>query len=112
MKIRNGFVSNSSSSSFVLIGCKVTEEQMEKAFGVDKWGGIDESKFKGFTYHGEAGEDGEGVFGISIVDFGDCDDIQESNIKIEDVTKKAELVAKKLNVPLSKVSIISGTYAC
>ena len=30
MKIRNGFVSNSSSSSFVLIGVKVTKENMKK----------------------------------------------------------------------------------
>ena len=32
MKIRNGFVSNSSSSSFILVGIKYTIEQMESKF--------------------------------------------------------------------------------
>lgn len=30
MKVRNGFVSNSSSSSFIIIGCKVSEKEVIK----------------------------------------------------------------------------------
>ena len=37
MKIRNGFVSNSSSSSFIIRGIRIKKDAVAKAFGVDSF---------------------------------------------------------------------------
>ena len=48
MKIRNGFVSNSSSSSFLIYGICIDESELEMKDGEDPWDAIDrifEGKF-------------------------------------------------------------------
>ena len=52
MKYRNGFVSNSSSSSFVVLKDALTEDQMDKIFNYQWWIEklIDEDEIKWVTY--------------------------------------------------------------
>ena len=78
MKIRNGFVSNSSSSSFVIIGTKVnsTYEDIEK---------ITEDKELVFK---SSDEDGEFIIGVG-VSYIDHDDMSEDEI---DLPTKKEVI--------------------
>lgn len=71
MKIRNGFVSNSSSSSFVILGVKYT--------GSD---GIDIMKKHGLGCN----SDGD-VIGIDYFHISDDSDLKESEISLEEIQK-------------------------
>jgi len=56
MKIRNGFVSNSSSSSFLIYGCQVSKEVADKAEGMkdvkfDVVYGEYDSYYLGLSWH-------------------------------------------------------------
>jgi hypothetical protein len=98
MKIRNGFVSNSSSSSFIIIGVGKTgefDEEMEKTYEKE---GLEtlyvESKFDYIT-------------GIVLVDNDEY--IDEREISISEFNEMAQKVANILNVDISEIKLFTGT---
>ena len=104
MKIRNGFVSNSSSSSFVIIGVKRSgdyDEIMENENFNDK----DIS-----SLYVEA-SDCDYITGIMIAS-GDGYDFTESSITFGKIQEYAERVANALKVDINEVELVTGTYPC
>lgn len=101
MKIRNGFVSNSSSSSFVVVGVKRngdSEEIMEnESFG---------NKIRSL-YIDE--KDFDFVTGVVI---SDNDELDRKSITFGELHEMANNVANALNVDINEVSLITGTRYC
>lgn len=98
MKIRQGFVSNSSSSSFLIIGVDSKIISIPNVKDPHEWaedmdlGFADEMKYIGKKWR--------------IEEYG----IQE--IATEEIELAIKLVSKKLNVDKSKIKIIVGVEAC
>lgn len=95
MKIRNGFVSNSSSSSFVIIGVKRTDEDEDLAEGME-------------SLYVEAGE----YDYITGVVLSDGEELDESTTSFAEFQKIAQKVADFLKVDINEVELISGCRPC
>jgi len=107
MKIRNGFVSNSSSSSFVVIGVKVNSKDYIKEDSDDYLDDIFENGVSALYIEED---DYDYVAGIVLAD-GD-DYLENTSTTLEEFKEMSETVAKELKVDASKVSLITGTRAC
>jgi len=126
MKIRYGFVSNSSSSSFVMIGARVKKfkpdknkmiEMMDK-HGVkygpewpedDFWDAMYNEKFGGLRYLGE-----EDIVGYMLAENSDYY-MEETETSMEDLDKKSKEVEKIVKEIFGldiKAKLITGQYAC
>ena len=92
MKIRNGFVSNSSSSSFVILGVKQSDEL--------------ESLPEGFDCLYVEESDYEYISGIVI---SDDEYLDESFTTIKVLQEMAQKVADALKVDINEVGLITGT---
>jgi hypothetical protein len=99
MKIRNGFVSNSSSSSFVILGVKQSDFDYEM-----------ESKLpEGIEVLYLEDSDCEYVVGSII---SDDEYLEESVTTFNDLQKRAKIVADFLNIDISEVKLITGIRPC
>ena len=96
MKIRNGFVSNSSSSSFIMIGVdskllKTPYEDEETQSLYVELNGIDE------------------LIGFIIDDWSDEDYFESGNLTVQEINQKADELSRKLNVDFSDIKLYYGT---
>lgn len=106
MKIRNGFVSNSSSSSFVLIGCKLTENEIANKLNInvnDVW-----KKVKEIDLFWSSEND---IIGYLVADDIEID-YDGTEMSMVYVMEKANLVSKKLSIPIEDVKLITGARSC
>jgi hypothetical protein len=98
MKIRNGFVSNSSSSSFIIVGVKNNKPLDES----DLPKGIESLYVEGSEY--------DYVTGIVLADVSDDGDyLEEKSISFSEINEMAEKVSTALNVDIDEVKLIMGT---
>ena len=104
MKIRTCFVSNSSSCNFILIGCKISQDKLEKLFG-ENWY---EEKFNDslFEYYSE-----EELCGISLADWSEGG-VLELNIDLDEIETKKKQVAEFLNTEPSNIKLLAGERVC
>jgi hypothetical protein len=99
MKIRNGFVSNSSSSSFVIIGAKRSGDYDEIMENENLGDGIES------IYVEEEGYDY--ITGFVLAD--DEDYLESNNISFAEFNEKAQKVADALKIDINQVELIMGT---
>ena len=131
MKIRNGFVSNSSSSSFVIVGYKMTDldlsdenkknmmyklgYQEKSSYFADNWydflySDSLEKISKNIGYLGDYG--GSGYIGVIIVDIqSDSYDRKSSSIELNEVNDKIKKLKEFLSIEIDP-KIYSDTRSC
>ena len=110
MKIRSGFVSNSSSSSFVVIGVKRLNSEVILGEYDDVYEAIEnEDLGKGISSLWVEGSNYDYITGFVICD---GDEIEENTISFSELNDMAVKVSKALNVDVSKVELITGVRSC
>ena len=114
MKVRSGFVSNSSSSSFVILGYKMTTDELKKKFGIKEsdeyWDKVDE--LRGKTGLDFLSLDNYELVGKLIAEIdSDMGEIGEAEFTGEDLKKITEEIKTKLEVTDKEPHIFTGTRA-
>ena len=103
MKLRIGFVSNSSSASFVLIGVRIDERVLIEMLGDDYY---EELRKLGLDMPSEAGCVGKL---ISVSYEGESSEIEWELDKLNEAAKDVSTV---LSIPLSDIKLIFGVMSC
>jgi len=99
VKSRTGFVSNSSTSSFVVVGLRLTEKQIEK---------FHEEDDDGLLYL-----EGDGyIKGKALVRCDENMGIEDTEYTLAQLTKVFEKVAEENGVDVSKLKLFMGTSGC
>lgn len=97
MKVRNGFISNSSSSSFVLYGVHL-DLDYEK----------DEELIEYFDEHGGwIRDDNVSLVGVTLAY--DDGGVVEFHPNDSELKRKAKIVSEKIGVPISEFKFYAGT---
>jgi len=122
MKVRTGFVSNSSSSSFVVLGVAIKDDAeskemltklgfSESEYDGDEWEFFENKKIDGIEYLYV--EEDNGVYGLVGKVYADVsndgDPLESQHIPLERLTITAYEVANKLGVDVSRVQLYMGT---
>lgn len=107
MKIRNGFVSNSSSSSFIAVGVRGTEEIKQRVINLN----IDKEDY--YDCDDVICDDSEyGIIGTEIASADDCGYIDDNEISFEEIENLTKELSEKYQIPKSEFKIIMGTCPC
>jgi hypothetical protein len=99
MKIRSGFVSNSSSSSFIIIGSNV-----DSVDNYEKYDGLTIDGYEISTIYTES-EYNE-VIGVKLVD--DEDFTSWDRLPIDKIFDISQKLSDKFNIPYDKIELIFG----
>jgi hypothetical protein len=111
MKIRNGFVSNSSSSSFVLIGLQVSSDEVEKAYPTTEDDDSSDQLYQDEAFDSIYDDYSEVYYVGKLI--ADSDDIFEVPLDelTKDEDKKVEAALKKFNKDQKQVKLYGGTVS-
>lgn len=101
MKVRSCFVSNSSTSSFVVLGFYVTKED-EIAMGEERWEEVEESE--AFLYN-----EPQSIVG-DILAYQRDYMLENTQFTIAELTERAKQVAEEFGVDISRIKLITGVH--
>jgi len=101
MKIRNGFVSNSSSSSFVILGVKRNGEYEE----------LDEN-IQNLNIQNLYVDEGDYDYITGIVISDGEEYLEFSNTAFSELSEMANNISTALNVDISEVELVTGCRPC
>ena len=97
MKIRQGFVSNSSSSSFVAIAFNMKDH--EEKFSRITWEDMRKNNFSQFNGEEDGVPEGERYVGVFLADQIEDYEWNAVQLKLKDIQKKANRIRKHLDLP-------------